>query len=228
MVILSIIIFGFIYERKTDAQFILTQYEVSDTFNRIKKSHPDSIKYSKGYTAYLNYDKNESLKKIYGNIVSLDTPLLYGHIFNFDTLNGIDKNHKLGRLTSYGYLSPISSPYSYAVEFNAATKKYTEIFNPFLDYSIYDFSDKDSILKYTLQFSTFPRANISASFSYDSKIYKKLSLSKSDYMPFLVGADLKINKSVDHIFLKIEAKDLLLDLPGLSNSRTFVDTVTLK
>ena len=53
-------------------------------------------------------------------------------------------------------------------------------------------------------------------------------LSKSDYMPFLVGTDLKINKNVDHIFLKIEAKDLLLDLPGLSNSRTFVDTVTLK
>jgi len=29
--------------------------------------------------------------------------------------------------------------------------------------------------------------------------------------------DLKINRNVDHIFLKTEAKDLELDLPGLSN-----------
>ncbi len=63
--------------------------------------------------------------------------------------------------------------------------------------------------------------------SYDNKNYKDLAVSKSNFMPFLEQVDLKINRNVDHIFLKIEAKDLELDLPGLSNTRTFFDTVKL-
>ena len=224
--VLFIIHFEFGCKRKTDAQFIFSEYKASDTFHAAKTLRPDTIFYSKGYEAYLKYDRNGDLCDVYGR-VGWDTSEYYGNVFIIDTVQRKAKNHEHGRLISYMYIGTRWSPYSYAVKFNIATKKYTEVFTPFLDYSIYTFSDKDSILKYTFNFSGFPRSTIKASYSYDNKNYKDLAVFKSNFMPFLEQVDLKINRNVDHIFLKTEAKDLELDLPGLSNTRTFFDTVKL-
>ena len=224
--VLFLIHFEFGCKRKTDAQFIFSEYKTSDTFHNAKNLRPDTIFYIKGYEAYLKYDGNGDLYKVYGRI-DFDTSDYYGHVFTFDTLGRRANNSELGRLISYMYLGSRWSPYSYAVKFNFATKKYKEIFTPFLDFFIYDFTDKDSVLKYTLHFAAFPRSTITASYSYDNKNYTDLALYKSNYMPFLDQVDLEINRNVDHIFLKTEAKDLELDLPGLSNTRIFFDTVKL-
>jgi hypothetical protein len=224
--VLFLIHFEFGCKRKTDAQFILSKYKTSDTFHNAKNLRPDTIFYNKGYEAYLKYDRNGDLYKVYGKI-DFDTSDYYGHFFTFDTLPRTANNSEYGRLISYMYLGSRWSPYSYAVKLNFSTEKYTEVFTPFLDYFIYTFSDKDSVLKYTLNFSGFPRSTIKASYSYDNNNYKDLAVSKSNFMPFLEQVDLRINRNVDHIFLKTEAKDLELDLPGLSNTRTFFDTVKL-
>jgi len=226
MAILLLIQIEFSCKRKTDVQFIFSEYKLSDTFQSTKKLHPNSISYSKGYEAYLKYDSHGNLFEVYGS-VSKDTNISYGNVFIIDTIQRKTSNQEYGRLISYIYIGTNTSPYSYAVKFNFATKKYKEIFTPFLDFFIYDFTDKDSVLKYTLHFAGFPRSTIKASYSYDNKNYTDLALYKSNFMPFLDQVDLKINRNVDHIFLKTEAKDLELDLPGISNTRTFFDTVKL-
>jgi hypothetical protein len=216
-------------KRKTHAQFIFSQYKLSDTFHGVKNFRPDSISYSKGYKAYLEYDRNGNLYEAHGDVGkhSKDSIIFYGHVFIIDTIQTNASNDKYGRLLSYIYIGTNTSPYSYGIKFNRLTQKYVEVFTPFLDYFIYSFSQKDSVLKYTFHFAGFPRSIIKASYSYDNNNYKDLAIDKSNFMPFLEQANLKINKNVDHIFLKTEAKDLELDLPGISNHRTFLDTVKL-
>ncbi len=214
-------------QRASDDQFVFSEYKRSDTFQSTKKSRPDSIRYSKGYEAFLKYDNNGNLQKVYGYVTTLDTPQLYGHIFYIDTTKRSDLNNERGTLISYLYIGTNSPHYSYAVSLNPVTKKYREIFSPFVDYFVYQFAKKDSILKYTFHFSDFPRNIIKASFSYDNKTFMSLPIHRSNLMPFLDEGDVRIRKNIDHLFMKTETKGFHLDLPGLENNRTFLDTVTL-
>jgi len=209
-------------KRKNDAEFILSEYQRSDTFQKFKSSFPDSIKYRKGYTAYLQYDNSDHLKKIYGRMLNSK----YGHYFEINNLekevNGLD----YGRLTNYKFLT-LDSNFYYAIQFNFTTRKYSEIYSPYVDYSLQEFSQKDTLLKYTFYFSGFPRKNIKALYSFDKRNYVNLDVHENDFMPFLKTAHLTINKNVPIIYIKTFAEDLLVSLPGIQNERAFFDKVGL-
>ena len=195
---------------KNDSERILSEYKKnSNSLNKIK-FHPDSIVYKKGFKSNFTYNSNDELVKIQGSIFGKN----YGHFFRFT---------RSGKLISYQYLIS-ENKYWYKIQYDPETKVYSEDGTPFEDYFIKTFRKTDSAIKYTLHFVSFPRDSLNA-FIYVNNKFLELSLTKSDFMPFLYETDVKVNRKNGMLLIKTIASNLKFDLPGLPSSKTFIDSI---
>ncbi|MDP4285910.1 MAG: hypothetical protein Q8891_15960 [Bacteroidota bacterium] len=196
--------------KKTDSSIVLSEYKkASERPNEIS-NHPDSIVYKKGFTSYFTYDTKNKLLKIRGSTLGIN----YGHFFQFTSS---------GKLLSYKYFIS-DTEHWYQINYNSKTKVYSEEGSPFEDYFIKAFNENDSVLKYTLHFISYPRDSLDA-FIYVNNEFYKLSLTKSDFMPFLYETEVKVKRKNGKLYIRTNASDLKFNLPGLASSKVFMDSI---
>jgi hypothetical protein len=194
-----------------DNDVILNEYKNFDTLSNILyNSHQgmiDKITYNNNVTVFLEYNPQKGLEKIQSYLSNH----MIGHYFSF-------KDN--GKLKKYYYL--LDSLTS-CIEINFdSQKKITERGSPFIDNI--ENETEDTVNKYTLLFSQFPRKKLSVYISYNGVKYDTLKLTGSHWMPLLQEADIHTNNKTD-IFLKIKASELLIGLDGLNDSRLIYDTI---
>lgn len=209
-------------KKTTNAMIIYSEYASFDSLKRNKKNADTFIFNNGRYLVKISYDTIRNLDRIDGTLFGRP----YGHSFKMDILGRFFHENTEGNLTSYKYLSGDGLHFSYEVKFNFQSKEYKETGGPLVDYVNNESKYKDS-LKFTLNFSTFPRKNLDVLYSLDEKNYYKLNLVKSKLMPYLYEADIVVEKKQHNIFVKTEANGLVFSLYNLPDEKTFRDTLSL-
>jgi len=207
---------------ETDADLIHRQYMTFGTSKINNNSTKDTIIYSyrggEYKVAFEHYLTSKGLDKIRGYL--LDNPDAYGNFFDFDLR---------GKINRYLYLAGDGKYDTYRVVYSLDKDKYEEQGSAFVD-EFEPTEINDTSNNYSLVFSTFPRKDVEASYSLDRVHYNKLSLKKSNLMPFLDEVDVVFSRKhlINGIIIKTKAKNLRLRLIGLSNLKESVDTLRLK
>ena len=210
LVLVSLFFLPYGCNKKTDSAIILDEYKKASERKNEIAPHPDSIVYKKGFKSYFTYDAEKKLSKIRGATLGIN----YGHFFQFT---------RSGNLLSYEYFIS-ETEHWYEIKYNSKTETYSEKGSPFEDYFIKAFNDNDSVLKYTLHFVSYPRDSLDAFIYVDSEFFK-LSLTKSDFMPFLYETEVKVKRKNGMLYIKTSASNLKFNLPGLPSSKVFMDSI---
>lgn len=209
---------------KRDSETLLNVYEnfYSDSSNH-KSNHSDSLHFFKNqYSVYLEYDTFDKLSRIEGFLLKKK----YGHSFKMNTFDNLPPQNFSGKIIKYNFEVSDGSNFSYGLVYNFQTNQYEEIRTPFVDYIVHksNYDNKDSLNKYSLFFSTFPRRKIEVSYSLNGNTFEKLDLKESKIMPFLEEGELWLSKRKKCI-IKTNASGLIFNLPPLQNIRNYTDTI---
>lgn len=208
---------------KTEAEFLYSKYVNFDSIKTNSNAKYDTLEFQKGYKVKIEYDTLENLHRIEGVVLGS----MYGHYFKFNIWPKLNKDFPLGKLETYNYQKGAGCEcFTYGIKYNFNTKTYSEEGSPAVDYFVFN-NEKDTSIRYTFHFSTFPRDILKASYSLDGKNYNDLKLIKSEYMPFLEEAVLYLNMNLEKIIIKTTSKGLIYYFPNLPNERSFIDTMLL-
>jgi len=212
---------------KNHRDVIFSNYILFDS--NYKNINYDSILFNSKYrkidsVLHFNNEYNVSLEKNSLNQLNkiegywLNNPDNYGNYFRFD---------EKGYLVKYMFLLGDGNHDSYRIENLYQDNKYEEKGSSFVNNIKWNSNNQDSVLKYTLYFSAFPRKDLFVFYSIDNKKFKQLPIHKSCSMPFLREVELVLNKTEvkNQIFIKTDADNLYFQLKGLSNKMTYIDTL---
>ncbi|MDQ6755387.1 MAG: hypothetical protein M3004_00475 [Bacteroidota bacterium] len=208
LIIACFLLFGCKGEK--DNERILKQYIDFDSLQQSKDQAKLDSMVIKNCKTFFEYNKEGSLTKIKSTLDNRQ----YGHFFQFTDL-GIMKN--------YFFLIGDSIHNSLEIVKNLSSENCIEKGTPFVDYME---NETDSVhKKYSLLFSQFPRKNLSVSLSTNGRNYSNIILHNSALMPLLKEADIFFSRSINKIFLKIDANELNIRLRGLRDKQIFYDTI---
>lgn len=141
----------------------------------------------------------------------------YGNEYQFDYY---------GYLRCYQFITD-GSHYSYGVFYDNDSSRHIEIGTPLLDYINVADEDKD-VRKCSFLFSSFPSATMKISYSLDRKTFHEIEQKKFFLMPYVYNVVSKLPLNVKTVYFKMEATNIIKDLYGLENSKTFFGSSTLK
>lgn len=168
------------------------------------------------YIASIEYYSSGKALSVSGELLGRN----YGHYFIMTPRKTLD---------SYVFNVGDGAHNSYSIKLGK-DEKYTEFGSPFVDY-MRDQSCtglNDSLKCLYLLFSSFPRKKLKASASFDNVDYKPLDLKLSKVMPFLWECKLLIPVNMEKIHYKIEGKNLVINLAGISSVKYFRDSINLE
>lgn len=196
---------------------IVKKRYIAESDSSFKTSCDDSLYFGKQkqYVSVLKYYCDPRLRGISGYLLGDK----YGNEFQFDYY---------GYLRSYEFITD-GSHYSYGVFYNKDSSRHIEIGTPLLDYiNMADENEDKNVRKCSFLFSSFPRATMKISYSLDGKTFREIEHNNFFLMPYVYDVVLKLPLNVKTVYFKMEATDIIKDLYGLENSKTFFGSSTLK